>query len=426
MSLILLLPTGDLRAEPSPPVTLEELEQLATAHNPTLVQLAMRIRAAQGEQLQVGLYPNPIVGYLGEEMGQDGQAGKQGAFVAQEFITGGKRQLNRSVAAHEIHQAQYAWQAQRLAVLNDVRAAYVAALGTERALSLNEQLVRISREGLKAAEQLQEAKEVGYTDVLQARIEMEAAQLQWEVTRNRKLAAWRRLAAVVGVPDLPMSPLAGSLEDGIPEVAWDTARARLLAESPMLGEARAAVERARCALARQHAERLPNVTVESFIGRDNATDDTLASLQVGLPLPVFNRNQGNIAKAHAQLTTAQQEVRRIELLLQDRLAAVFERYTNARQRVEKYNKEILPKAGEALELTRKGYQHGEFSYLAVLTAQRTCFRVNLAHLESLLELRTSAVAIEGLLLSGGLHAQAEPINVPEPSATDVSLTPIMP
>ncbi|MEN6495687.1 MAG: TolC family protein, partial [Thermoguttaceae bacterium] len=69
-----------------PPVTLEELEQLATAHNPTLVQLAMRIRAAQGEQLQAGLYPNPIVGYLGEEMGQDGQAGKQGAFFAQEFV----------------------------------------------------------------------------------------------------------------------------------------------------------------------------------------------------------------------------------------------------------------------------------------------------------------------------------------------------
>lgn len=222
LSLILLLPAGDLCAEPLPPVTLEELEQLATAHNPTLVQLAMRIRAAQGEQLQVGLCPNPIVGYLGEEMGQDGQAGKQGAFVAQEFVTSGKLQLNRSVAAHEIQQAQYAWQTQRQAVLNDVRTAYVAALGTERALALNEQLVRISREGLMAAEQLREAKEVGSTDVLQARIEMEAAQLQWEVTRNRKLVAWRRLAAVVGVPDLPMSPLAGSLEDGIPEFAWDT------------------------------------------------------------------------------------------------------------------------------------------------------------------------------------------------------------
>jgi cobalt-zinc-cadmium efflux system outer membrane protein len=409
-----------------PPVTLEELEQLATAHNPTLVQLAMRIRAAQGEQLQAGLYPNPIVGYLGEEMGQDGQAGKQGAFVAQEFVTGGKFQLNRSISAHEIHQAQYAWQAQRQAVLNDVRTAYVAALGIERALSLNEQLVRISREGLKAAEQLREAKEVGYTDVLQARIEMEAAELQWEITRNRRLAAWRRLVAVVGVPDLPLSPLAGALEGGIPEFNWDTARARLLAESPLLGEARAAVERSRCALARQHAERLPNVTVESFIGRDNATDDTLASVQVGLPLPVFNRNQGNIAKAHAQLTAAQQEVRRIELLLHDRLAAVFERYANARQRVEKYNKEILPKAGEALELTRKGYQHGEFSYLAVLTAQRTYFRVNLAYLESLVELCTSAVAIEGFLLSGGLQAQAEPVGVPEPSTTEGSLTAISP
>ncbi len=75
---------------------------------------------------------------------------------------------------------------------------------------------------------------------------------------------------------------------------------------------------------------------------------------------------------------------------------------NARQQIEQYKTEILPDATSSLDLTRQGYQQGEFGYLELLTAQRTYFRVNLAYLESLRELWTSAVQIEGLLLTGGL------------------------
>jgi cobalt-zinc-cadmium efflux system outer membrane protein len=105
---------------------------------------------------------------------------------------------------------------------------------------------------------------------------------------------------------------------------------------------------------------------------------------------------------------AEREVRRVELQLHNRLAAVFEQYANARMRAEKYKGEILPKAKESLELTRKAYQQGESGFLNLLTAQRTYFRVNLAYLDSLRELCTSHVAIKGLLLSGGPQTEAEP------------------
>ena len=101
---------------------------------------------------------------------------------------------------------------------------------------------------------------------------------------------------------------------------------------------------------------------------------------------------------------AQNEVQRVQLDLQQRLAAVFEQYATARYQVEKYSRDILPNAQESLKLANQGYQQGEYSYLFLLTAQRTYFQTNLTYLDALRELRAAATAIEGNLLSDSLQA----------------------
>ena len=64
---------------------------MALGRNPTLAQAAAQIAAAQGRHVQAGLYPNPVAGYMGSEMGNSGRAGQQGGFVSQEVVTAGKR-----------------------------------------------------------------------------------------------------------------------------------------------------------------------------------------------------------------------------------------------------------------------------------------------------------------------------------------------
>ena len=214
---------------------------------------------------------------------------------------------------------------------------------------------------------------------------------------------WRRLAAVLGRPDTLPAPLAGDLEGELPAVTWEDAIARLLQESPELAEARAGVQRARAAVAQQCAERTPNVDLRGALQYNNASGNTIAGLEVGMALPIHNRNQGNIARAEAQLIAACREVDRVQLALQERMAGVFEQYANAREEVEKYGRDILPNAKTSLDLVHNGYRQGQVDYLTLLTAQRTYFRVNLAYLESMRQYRTSRVAIDGLLLSGGLR-----------------------
>jgi cobalt-zinc-cadmium efflux system outer membrane protein len=127
-----------------------------------------------------------------------------------------------------------------------------------------------------------------------------------------------------------------------------------------------------------------------------------------VPIPLFNRNQGNMYRAQSELAAAQSEVRRVELALQSRLAEAFKTYGNARQQVQRYGRDILPDAKETLDLTRKGYQQGEFGYLQLLTAQRSYSQANRGHVEGLRDLWTSTTHIEGLLLTGGLESPGRP------------------
>lgn len=386
-------------------LSLGDAEQMALGANPSLAQAAARVEAARGRYVQVGLYPNPTAGYIGSEIGNEGRAGQQGAFVGQEFVTAGKLQLNRAVVCQEIQQAEWAYQSQKFRVLTDVRRAFYEVLVAQQTMDLAEKLVRIGEQGIQSTETLLKAKEVARADVLQARIEADSAKVALERSRNRHLAAWRSLAAVMGACDMPPRPLAGNVQDGIGQLSWEEALNGLWSQSPQLASARAGVARAQAAVNREWAGRVPNLDMQTSVQHDNATGYDFVSVQVGTPIPIFNRNQGNIRQAQAELIAAQNEVKKTELELQQRLAVAFEQYNNARYQVEKYSKDILPNAQASLNLTTQGYQQGEFSYLALLTAQRTFFQTNLAYLEALRDLRTALATIEGKLLSDSLRTE---------------------
>lgn len=415
-AVLVLAPAGSLHAQSEiklhlgrPKLSIAELENIARRNNPTLAQAARRIEAFRGKYVQKGLYPNPVIGYLGEEIGDDGRGGQQGGYVGQEIVTAGKLKLNRAVVGHEIAMARRQWEIQSLKVTNDVRAIAYAVIAAQRMVELDEQLLHIGEQGLSTAEQLFQAKEVSRVDVLQARIEANSAKLQLENARNNHQAAWQRLAAVVGVPDMQATPLEDKLEVNLSERNWGDSLMRLMGSSPELARAHAQVERAKCFLARQRAERVPNFDLEAGVQYDNATQDNVASVRVAVPLKIFNRNQGNIRLAEAELAAAYQNMRRAELSLQERLATVFKQYVNARRQVDLYRNQILSDARDSLKLVQQGYRQGEFGYLELLTAQRTYFRTHLAYVESLRSLWVSNTLIDGMLLSGGLES---PVNDP--------------
>ena len=115
-------------------------------------------------------------------------------------------------------------------------------------------------------------------------------------------------------------------------------------------------------------------------------------------MPLWNRNQGNIATAAAQIGEANQLVGRVENELSEKVATAFRDYASARQRAERYRESILPRAKVTYELSFKAYQGGQFEYLRVLEAQRAMAQANLDYVRAMSEAWKAASIISGLTL----------------------------
>lgn len=397
------VPAGRTRAG----LSLAELEQMAMGSNPSIARAASLVAAARGNWVQVGLPPNPNIGYEGQQIGSGGQAEQHGVVIGQEVVAPGKLKLNRAVASREIAQAEQELAVQQFRVRTDVRIAFFRALLAQRQIDLTIELVRMNQQGLKVTEALLRAEDVSKIEVLQARIELENAEILAQNARNRHLAAWQSLSAVVGQPGLCPQPLCGEVDLVVPIGCFGEVMQRLLASSPEIAAASANIERARFALARARVEPRPNVNVEGLI---NVVDNGIggkpdAGILVTLPVPIWNKNQGGVLKAEQELAAASAALSQLELDLQNRLAPVYERYANARGQVERYRARILPAAGESLKLTRQTFSAGEIGYLNLLTVQRTFSQTNLSYLEAVRELRTAEAELDGLLLTGSLQAR---------------------
>lgn len=385
-------------------LTLAKLEQLTLENHPTLAQGRAQLDGARGNWIQAGLPPNPVVGYSGQQLGSAGLAEQQGVFVGQEFVTGGKRRLDRQIATWKIQRAERELQTLRIRVITDVRIAYYEVLVAQRRRELIVDLVRVSEQGVHLAEALFQGGEVSEADPLRALLEADKAEILLQNTINQHVESWRQLAAAVGRSDMTLQQLEGELIPQGLNGSWQEVLQRMLSDSSELATAQADVEAARWAMQRACAEVVPNVDVEAIVQDDRATGSSNGNLQVTFPLPLLNRNQGGIRKARAEVVAAERALERLALDLQVRLAAAYQRYQSAENQVQQYSKSdgIINNSRRTLDLIQAGYQAEEFSVLDLLTAQRTYVQTNLHYLNSLQQMSTSMMEIRGLLSSGSL------------------------
>ncbi|HEX5733185.1 MAG TPA: TolC family protein [Blastocatellia bacterium] len=402
------------RAQQPAQMTLAEIERMALQNNPTLAQAEAAIRAAQGRRRQAGMFPNPIVGYQGEEFAfrAFNEKSKHSFFVEQAIPLGGKLSKSRRVFEQEVVQAETESAAQKQRVLNTIRILYYEVLGAERRVELRTELSRIAREAIKTTSELLNVGQADRPDFLESEMEAQRVELELVNAQNDREQIWRLLASVVGMPAMEPARLAGDLEANLPKLDQQTLMATLLSESPEIRSARAEAERARAVLARAKAERVPDLFLRGSIGHSNEPLESAgpsirktgpeASVEIGVTLPLFNRNQGGIAAAEAELVVAERDLQRVELALRMRLTQAFRDYNTAANAVERYKQIILPRAARAHELYLASFKQMSASYPQVLISQRTLFQVREDYLNALVALHQNAIRIEGFLLTGAL------------------------
>jgi cobalt-zinc-cadmium efflux system outer membrane protein len=315
-----------------------------------------------------------------------------------------KLNLNRAVVCQEIQRAQQEYAAQQLRVLTDVRINFTNALAAQQRSQLANEILKSAQGVVDITQKRLTAKEIGRADLLQAKVEYEAAIILQKRSEFQYLEAWRKLAATTGVSNLALQPMQGRWDELPALHEWEPTLQRLLTVSPEIASARAEIQRTRWAYQRASVEKKPNLTFQGIVQDDRSVGGTDGALQLTVPIPIWNRNQGGMTQASHEALAAERALEKLELDLQQRLATVFQRYQTAQAQVERYRLAILPDSRENLELVSKAYHAGEYDYLQMLVALRTFAQTNLTYLEALQDLRVAALEIDGMLLSNSLGA----------------------
>ncbi|MGH9874452.1 MAG: TolC family protein, partial [Pyrinomonadaceae bacterium] len=341
-----------------PILRLEELEAMAMQRNPTLAQAEASIQAAEGRRRQAGMFPNPIAGYFLEEFAfrSPGETMEHGVFVEQTIPLGGKLSKARRVFEREKDQAVILAEAQRLRVINSIRVLYYETLGAQRLVELRDDLSQLAREAVEITKELYNVGQADRPDQIEIEIEAERSEIDFLRAQNDWLRSWRTLAAMVGNPQLEPGRLADSPEADLAPLPEAQLLDTLLSQSPDVRVAQAGVERSRAVLARARAERIPDLFLKGGLGYNYERFEPVAPgvagrrkgpegrLEVGINVPIFNRNQGGIAAAEAELAIAERDLERLQLVMRSRFASAFHEYRNAQQMVERYRTQVLPRA----------------------------------------------------------------------------------
>src|SRR6266481_6396134 len=423
-ALFLLTLPGRAQTTASEPktITLEELQQIALQNNPTFRQSAANIQAAEGRKKQSGLYPNPTVGYQGEQIrGGSFHGGEQGFFVQQDIVLGGKLGLNRKIFDQELKQAETEDEEQKLRVVTNVRMSYIQALAAQQTLELRQNLSKGADDAVETSHQLANVGQADAPDVLESEVEAQQAQLAVTMAEQNERRVWKALAAVVGNPRLPLMRLEGKLEDTPPANAEELVE-KIVNESPAVRIAEFGVKRAEAALARAKREPIPDLQLrggmeqngELLSGPGGRAVGLQGFADVGMRIPLFNRNQGNIATAKADAERARREVERVKLLLRERAASVVQNYTYSQTAVDRYKNLFFFKQKTAYEMYSKKYQTMAAAYPQVLMAQRTLMQLEVSYVTALETLATSSLSLQSYLLTDGLESPAQPGGMDKP------------
>jgi len=395
------------RSEPTPNV-LDGLEgfsvndaiRVAIGHAPSLRRAGYRVDIAAGRVTQAGLYPNPSIVFDGEGLGSSAGSGGETIYrVEQEILLGDKLDKAQQVAQVDRLSAQAGFVAEEFAIASRVTRAYFATVAARERLENRRRLLELADRLLGAASAQVEAGSATEPDQLRAEVVREQAQIEYESARQAYDAAKRGLASAMGFDhpiDLPLT----SRPQDIPMLPdQETILAAALAGNIRITQARLAIDRAQKAHALARAEAVPDLVASIGPRYSDVENETTLDVGIGLEVPLFDRNQGNIRASLAERLSSAAALREVQLELAADVSGAYASYEAARIAVERFNKQLLPKAERTLDLTRQAYERGKTDYLRLLDAQQVVVESTIAYIDAWQRLHEAAAVLRELAQS---------------------------
>lgn len=389
------------------PLSLTDLQRLATANSPLLRQAAANVTAARGAAIQAGLPRNPNFGFEDDTAGTAGGPGYLGGFLEQVISTAGKLKLNEAAAGMDYFNAQVALRRTRLDLAGQVRAGYFAVLVARENIRISSSLYEfIDRLYRIQVEKVKSGVDTAPYEPMQLRVLVMQTRGNLVQARNRYTSAWKQLAATLGLPGLPLTELEGRIDIPAPVFRHDQVLHTILSGHTEVLTAENGIRKARYNLRLARVTAIPDVDVRVLVQRDftGPPFEISPSIQVSVPVPVWDRNQGGIMQSQAQLMRAIEESHRVRNDLTSRLADAFERYENNRILLEYYRDHILPDQVRAYRglYERHQLEPAMVGFVDIVNAQQTLASAITTYIATLGAQWTAVVDLSTLLQTDNL------------------------
>lgn len=384
----------------APVIKLEEAIAKAIENSPRLRSSQAGFEAAKGAERQAGYWPNPELEFEAENISGDGQySGTDSAEytygLSQKVEIGGKRSSRKSAAKAVRKAANVALDAERLNLMRDVHIAYANVLAESEALELATQQEKLAREVLDTVSKRVKAAREPEIQKSKAEVAFETSVISREQEERQLKVSEKKLAGLLGESSLNAS-LDHShffeLEAPAPIEEYQ----EKLSDAPETLLASHLAQEKESMLSLEKANAIPDPSFNAGVRDFRENDSQAFVFGVSFPLPVLNLNQGNIAKAKAELSQVRSNGRQAQLMLEQNLIENWQYWQTSYLEATSLRKRILPAAENAFNLAWEGYEKGKFPYLEVLDAQRTLFKAREQYHESLKSYHASRANVERL------------------------------
>ncbi|HUT28167.1 MAG TPA: TolC family protein [Sedimentisphaerales bacterium] len=388
-------------AESEGVITLRQALAFALIHNPQLKAFSWQVRAAEARQLQASLMPNPEFEVEVEEVAGSGarsgfDAAETTIFLSQLIELSGKRSKRTELASLERRLAGWDYESKRLDVLTEVSKAFVEVLAEQERVGLAEDVVRLSREVLSTVSQRVEAGKDSPVEQTKGEVALANAEIELEKARSNLESARKRLSATWGGGSAVFEKVAGDLNSTMPIPTLDQVM-RSVDRNPDMARWATEVEQRQAALKLAKANTIQDLRFGGGMQSFNETDDNAVVFGISIPLPLFDRNQGNILEAQHKLAAGKAQREAMTASIHTAVTQAHAELSSALREATALREKVLEGARSAFEAAGEGYRSGKLGFLEVLDAQRTLFEAKARYIDALAVYHSAKADVERLI-----------------------------
>jgi len=380
--------------EPAKPLTLEAALELAMQSNSEIAVALREQEAVDGTRVQAGVRPNPSIATAIQDTRSDTR--QITLQLNQEIELGNKREARLAAAGAFYKKATAELSAKKNMIHANTVNAFYEVLVAQARLVLSKSSLEVANVALNAIAKRVNAGKSSPVEETKSSIAVSSAKIELNQASSQLNSARNRLSALWGNPSPIFEQAYGDVEN-IPLVSSFADLSASLENAPAISLAKSEIS-VRDGLTKvARSKSTPNITISAGVVNNQELGLNQALLGLSVPIPLFDRNQGNVHEAVSRRYKAQDELIALRTQLATKLAGEHERLRVARQSATSLHEEILPGAQSAFDAANKGFSAGKFDFLDVLDAQRTLFQAKSQYIKVLLDAHQAVAEIERIL-----------------------------